>query len=46
MDLFQKPTAYEQHVWQVQGKIFTFAGQEYGQSETFRIKMRLLVQKL
>ena len=46
MDLFHKPTTYEQHVYTSFKQKITFAWHEYGQVGVFRIKMRSSVQKL
>ena len=43
---FHEPITYEPHVKDESEQIVTFARQEYGRVEVFRIKMRSLVQKL
>ena len=46
-DTFHKPTTYEpNNVKTNSEQKMTFAGHEYGRVEVFRIKNRLLVQKL
>ena len=43
---FHEPTTYEPRVKDESEQIITFARQEYGRVEVFRIKMRSLVQEL
>ena len=45
-DIFHEPITYEPHVKTSSEQEVTFARHKYGQVGVFRIKMRLLVQRV